>query len=114
MVAAQTSGDGVGRLQQRGVIVSEFKAFLKEYGVIGLALGVIIGSKAGELVTSIVEGLLMPIIGLVLPGGGWQKWAVGDFRFGPVLASLINFIIVAYFVFFVAKRLLKEESVTKK
>lgn len=94
--------------------MSEFKAFLKEYGVIGLALGVIIGSKAGELVTSIVEGLLMPIIGLVLPAGGWQKWAIGDFKFGPVLAALVNFIIVAYFVYFVAKKLLKEDKVAKK
>ena len=94
--------------------MGEFKAFLKEYGVIGLALGVIIGSKAGELVTSIVEGLLMPVIGLVLPSGDWQKWAVGNFKFGPVLAALINFVIVAYFVFFVAKRLLKEDKVAKK
>ena len=94
--------------------MGEFKAFLKEYGVIGLALGVIIGGKAGELVTTIVEGLLMPIIGLVLPAGGWEKWAVGDFKFGPVLAALINFVIVAYFVFFVSKRLLKEETVSKK
>ena len=94
--------------------MGEFKAFLKEYGVIGLALGVIIGSKAGELVTSIVEGLLMPVIGLVLPAGGWQKWAIGDFKFGPVLAALVNFIIVAYFVYFVAKKLLKEDKVTKK
>ncbi len=94
--------------------MGEFKAFLKEYGVIGLALGVIIGSKAGELVTSIVEGLLMPVVGLVLPAGGWQKWAIGDFKFGPVLAALINFIIVAYFVYFVAKKLLKEDTVTKK
>ena len=50
----------------------EFMKFLKEYGVIGLAIGVIIGTKAGELVKSIVDGLLMPIVGMVLPGGDWQ------------------------------------------
>lgn len=94
--------------------MGEFKAFLKEYGVIGLALGVIIGGKAGELVTTIVEGLLMPVIGLVLPGGEWQKWAVGEFKFGPVLAAFINFVIVAYFVFFMSKKLLREETVAKK
>lgn len=94
--------------------MGEFRAFLKEYGVVGLALGVIIGGKAGELVTAIVEGLLMPIIGLILPGGDWQKWAVGDFRFGPVIAAFINFVVVAYFVFFVSKRLLREPSVSKK
>jgi large conductance mechanosensitive channel len=103
-----------GRLPQREVIVGEFKAFLKEYGVIGLALGVIIGGKAGELVTSIVDGLLMPIVGMMLPSGDWQKLVVGPFQVGIVLAALIKFIVVAYFVFFVSKKLLREETVSKK
>ena len=94
--------------------MGEFKAFLKEYGVIGLALGVIIGSKAGELVTSIVDGLLMPVVGMLLPSGDWQKLVVGPFQIGIVLGALIKFIIVAYFVFFVSKRLLKEDKVAKK
>lgn len=94
--------------------MGEFKTFLKEYGVIGLALGVIIGGKAGELVTAIVDGLLMPIVGMLLPGGDWQKLAVGPFQIGIVLAALIKFIIVAYFVFFLSKRMLKEDTVAKK
>jgi len=94
--------------------VGEFKAFLKEYGVIGLALGVIIGGKAGELVTSIVDGLLMPIVGMLMPGGEWEKMVVGQFKIGIVLSAFIKFIVVAYFVFFISKRLLKEETVTKK
>ena len=103
-----------GRLLSREVTVGEFKTFLKEYGVIGLALGVIIGGKAGELVTAIVDGLLMPIVGMLLPGGDWQKLAVGPFQIGIVLAALIKFIIVAYFVFFLSKRMLKEDKVAKK
>ena len=94
--------------------MGEFKAFLKEYGVIGLALGVIIGGRAGDLVTSIVEGLLMPVVGMIIPGGEWQKLAVGPFQIGMVLAALVNFIIVAYFVFFMSKKLLKEDKVAKK
>ena len=94
--------------------MGEFKAFLKEYGVIGLALGVIIGGKAGELVTSIVDGLLMPVVGMMLPGGDWEKMAVGPFKIGIVIAALVKFIIVAYFVFFVSKKLLKEDKVAKK
>ncbi len=94
--------------------MGEFKAFLKEYGVIGLALGVIIGSKAGELVTAIVDGLLMPVVGLLLPSGDWEKLVIGQFKVGIVLAALIKFIVVAYFVFFVAKKILKEEKVAKK
>lgn len=94
--------------------MGEFKAFLKEYGVIGLALGVIIGGKAGELVTAIVDGLLMPIVGMAVPSGDWEKLVVGQFKIGIVLAALVKFIVVAYFVFFVSKKLLREETVTKK
>ena len=103
-----------GNFQPLGVAVSDFRVFLKEYGIVGLALGVIIGGKAGELVTAVVEGLLMPVIGLFLPNGTWQKWVVGEFKLGIVLAALINFIIVAYFVYFVSKRLLRESTVVKK
>ena len=88
--------------------------FLKEYGVIGLAIGVIIGSKAGELVKAIVDGLMMPLIGMVLPSGDWQAMVVGPFAIGIVLAALINFIVVAWMVFIFAKKVLKEETVTKK
>ena len=98
----------------------EFMKFLKEYGVIGLAVGVIIGSKAGELVKSIVDGLLMPFVSPILSaaGGDWQtaKFIVGPFNFaiGAVISALINFLIVAFLVFLFAKKVLKEETVTKK
>lgn len=92
----------------------EFMKFLKEYGVVGLAIGVIIGSKAGELVKAIVDGLLMPIIGLVLPSGDWKELVIGPFQIGLVLAALINFTIVAFMIFIVAKKFMKEETVAKK
>jgi large conductance mechanosensitive channel len=92
----------------------EFMKFLREYGVIGLAIAVIIGGKAGELVKAIVDGLLMPIVGLVLPSGDWQKLVVGPFQIGIVLSALINFLIVAFLVFLFAKKVLKEETVAKR
>lgn len=92
----------------------EFLKFLKEYSVIGLAIGVIIGSKAGELVKAVVDGLLMPVIGMLLPSGDWQQWVLGPFQIGVVLAATINFIVVAFVVFLFAKMVLKEESVSKK
>lgn len=94
--------------------MSEFMKFLKEYGVIGLAIAVIIGVKAGELVKAIVDGLLMPLVGMVLPEGGWQTWALGPFQIGAVLGALINFVVVAWLVFLFAKLVLKEKEVTKK
>jgi large conductance mechanosensitive channel len=92
----------------------EFMKFLKEYSVIGLAIGVIIGSKAGELVKAVVDGLMMPIVSMVLPAGDWQTWTLGPFQIGVVLAALINFVIVAWLVFLLAKKVLREESVSKK
>ena len=94
--------------------MGDFMAFLKEYGIIGLAIAVIIGGKAGELVKAIVDGLLMPIVGLVLPSGDWQKWMLGPFAIGSVLGALLNFLIVAFLVYWFAKKVLKEEKVVKK
>ena len=98
----------------------DFMKFLKEYSVIGLAIGVIIGGKAGELVKSIVDGLLMPFLGPILSaaGGDWQaaRLVIGPFNFavGAVIAALINFVVVAYLVFLFSKKVLKEEAVAKK
>jgi large conductance mechanosensitive channel len=96
----------------------EFMAFLKQYGVIGLAIAVIIGGKAIALVTTLVDGILMPIITAFLPGGTWRTATlnVGPVHFlpGPVLGAAIDFFIVAWLVFLFSKKVLKEETVTKK
>jgi len=100
--------------------MSEFMKFLKEYGVVGLAIGFIIGSKAGELVKALVDGILMPLVNPILAtaGGNWQTSTLdlGPFHFaiGALLSALINFLVVAYLVFWFAKKVLKEETVTKK
>lgn len=96
----------------------EFLAFLKQYGVIGLAIAVIIGGKLNALVDAVVKNLLMPFIGLMIPGGDWRELAitVGETKFGvgPILASLVDFLIVAFVVFFISKKILREEVVAKK
>jgi large conductance mechanosensitive channel len=92
----------------------DFMVFLKQYGVIGLAIAVIIGGKAGDLVTAFVNGLIMPLVGMILPEGGWQTWMVGPFAIGSVLGALINFLIVAWLVFIFARKVLKEDTPAKK
>jgi len=92
----------------------EFVAFLKEYGVIGLAIAVIMGGKLNALVTAVVEGIIMPIIGMVTPGGDWRAWTVGPFGLGNILGALLDFLIVAWLVFWFAKKVLREETVAKK
>jgi len=96
----------------------DFMEFLKQYGVIGLAIAVVIGGKLNELVTAVVNGLLMPIVSVVLPSGNWREavLSIGPVKLLPglILGSLIDFMIVAWIVFMFAKKVLKEEKVAKK
>ena len=99
-------------------IMSEFKDFLTEYKVIGLAVAFIIGAAATTLVKALVDDIIMPVVGALIPGGGWQAatFSVGSvmLKWGDFLAALINFVIIAFVVFVIAKMVLKEEKVTKK
>ena len=96
----------------------EFFEFLKKYGVIGLAIAVIIGGKANALVTALVDGILMPIVTFFLPGGNWRTASldIGKVHLvlGPVFGAGIDFLIVAWLVFAFSKWVLKEEAVAKK
>jgi large conductance mechanosensitive channel len=96
----------------------EFITFLKQYGVIGLAIAVIIGGKANALVTALVDGVLMPIVTFFVTNGAWRTETldVGPVHFllGPVLGAGLDFLIVAWLVFWFSKMVLREETVTKK
>lgn len=98
--------------------VQEFTDFLYEYKVIGLAIAFIMGVAATALIQSLVNNIIMPFIGALIPGGDWQTAtiALGSviIGWGAFLASVINFIIIALVVFFIAKKVMKEEKVTKK
>jgi len=99
-------------------VLSEFKEFLKEYKVIGLAVALIIGLASVALINSVVNNLIMPVITPFIPGGAWQTatWTIGPIviSWGALLGSIINFIVIAFVVFLIAKYALKEEKVVKK
>ncbi len=99
-------------------IISEFKEFLREYKVTGLAVALIIGLASVALINSVVNNLIMPVITPFIPGGAWQTatWKIGPIviGWGALLGSIINFIIIAFVVFLIAKYALKEEKVEKK
>lgn len=99
-------------------IMAEFKEFLMEYKVIGLAVAFIMGVAATNLVQSLVNNIIMPIVTAFVPNGDWQN---ATLQLGPVLlkwgaflGALINFVILAFVVFIIAKIVLKEEKVAKK
>lgn len=99
-------------------IIREFKEFLDEYKVIGLAIAFIMGAAATDLVKSIVNNLIMPIITPFIPGGAWQEsvWTLGPIviKWGALLSSIIYFLILAAVIFMISKFILGEQKVTKK
>lgn len=99
-------------------MLTEFLDFLKQYGVVGLAIAVIIGGKLNELVSSLVNDLLTPVLfqpALQAAGvNGIRELSFHGIKYGMVVGSLIDFLIVAFLVFLFAKKVMREEKVTKK
>jgi large conductance mechanosensitive channel len=99
-------------------LISDFKEFLYEYKVIPLAIALIMGIAATSFIKSFVDNILMPIITPFIPGGAWETatLAIGPIviSWGAFLGELINFIIIAFAVFFKKKMVLKEEKVEKR
>ena len=98
-------------------MLKEFMEFLKQYGVIGLAIAVIIGGKLNALISATVDGILMPFVTFFVPGGDWRTAVldIGPFHFllGPFFGALIDFLIVAWIIFYFAKKVLRHEKVAK-
>ena len=97
---------------------NDFLKFLKNYGVVGMAIAVIIGGKLNEFVSSLVNDLLMPVIlkpALETAGvSNIKELSYNGILYGKVIGTAVDFLIVAFLVFCFAKIVLKEETVTKK
>ncbi|RLI36001.1 MscL family protein, partial [Candidatus Bathyarchaeota archaeon] len=82
-----------------------------KYGVIGLAIAVIIGGAAGKLVSSLVADILMPIVTFFIPGGAWRETTltVGPIvmMVGSFIGNVVDFLIIAVVVFIIMKQLEK-------
>jgi large conductance mechanosensitive channel len=99
-------------------MLKEFQEFLMKTNALALAIGVIIGAAVGKVVGSLVSDVLMPVIGLVIPGGAWRdtKWVLSTnadgtpanaVTYGQFFGNLIDFVIIAFVVFMITKALLK-------
>lgn len=96
-------------------MMSEFKEFIAKGNVMDLAVGVIIGGAFGKIVSSLVEDVIMPPIGLLLGGVKFNdlkivmQEAVGEetpevaIRYGTFLGQVINFLIIAFVIFMMVK-----------
>lgn len=96
-------------------MIKEFKEFINRGNVVDLAVGVIIGGSFGKIVTSLVNDLLMPIIGIVIGGIDFSNLSItykdSQIAYGAFLQNIIDFLIIAVSIFFFVKLLNK---ITKK
>lgn len=108
---------------QKKTLVQEFFDFLKTFGVIGLAIAFIIGAAASKLITALVTDIVNPLVGLFLPAGDLGRLgynatgisgATSEFKYGDLIANIIDFLIIAFIVFLVYRLLSKYKMVEDK
>ena len=98
-----------------GKTIKEFKEFIAKGNVMDMAVGVIMGSAFGKIVTSVVDDLLMPLIGIVVGGVDFTNLSIkikdATITYGNLIQNVIDFLIIAICIFFMVKAISK---VTKK
>ncbi|MCL2094641.1 large conductance mechanosensitive channel protein MscL [Candidatus Saccharibacteria bacterium] len=87
--------------------VSEFIAFIEQRNVVDLAVAVVIGAAFGQIVNSLVNNIIMPLVGVLLGGRDISglEFTVGEavVTYGVFLQNVINFLIIAFSIFWFAK-----------
>ncbi len=91
--------------------VEEFKAFAMRGNVVDLAVAVVIGAAFGKIVSSLVENIMMPVIGILVGGVNFTGWALtigeANIAYGRFIQSVFDFVIVAFVIFLVVKAMAK-------
>ena len=99
-------------------MVNEFKEFISRGNVMDLAVGVIVGGAFSSIVTSLVNNILMPIVGLLLGGKNFSGLSItikdARIAYGAFIQSVIDFLIVAACIFAVVKFVNKLSDTAKK
>jgi large conductance mechanosensitive channel len=95
-----------------------FGDFIRQYSVIPLAIAVVLGNAVNDIVRQIVEGMVTPFVSLLLPGTALQTYeftvASSTFKVGAVINAILSFIVIAFIVYFFAKRVLRDEALLQK
>jgi len=98
--------------------IEEFKAFAVKGNVIDLAVAVVIGAAFGKIVSSLVDNIIMPLVGVILGGKSFagMSYQVGDamVTYGVFIQAVVDFFIVALVIFMVVKAINKAQETVKE
>lgn len=99
-------------------MLKEFKKFISRGNVVDLAVGVIIGGAFGKIVSSLVNDILMPIIGILIGGIDFSSLSIkvgnAKITYGMFIQNIIDFLIIAFCVFIFVKIVNRLSNLTKK
>ena len=88
-------------------VLQEFKEFISKGNVIDMAVGVIIGSAFSKIVTSLVNDVIMPLIGIIIGGLDFSKLSItvkdSQIMYGSFIQNIVDFLIIAICIFTVVK-----------
>ena len=95
--------------------LKEFKEFISKGNIVDMAIGVIIGSAFGKIVTSLVNDIFMPIIGVIIGGLDFSNLSIkvgnSAIMYGSFIQNVVDFLIVAACIFFMKKEEVKTETI---
>ena len=98
-------------------MLKEFKKFISKGNVVDLAVGVIIGGAFGKIVSSLVDDILMPIIGIIIGGVDFSNLSIkvggAKIAYGMFIQNVIDFLIIAFCVFLFIKLINKLSHIAK-
>lgn len=99
-------------------MLNEFKNFISKGNVIDLAVGVIIGGAFGKIVSSLVNDILMPIIGAIIGGIDFSNLSItigkAKITYGMFIQNVIDFLIIAFCIFIFIRAINKLTDMTHK
>lgn len=82
---------------------NDFKSFIKRGNVMDLAVGVVIGTAFGKIVTSLVNDIIMPLVGLLIGGQDFKNLSIkinnSTIAYGSFIQNIVDFLIISFFVF---------------
>ena len=88
-------------------MIKEFKKFISRGNVVDLAIGVVIGGAFSKIVSSLVDNIIMPIVGIIIGGIDFSnltiKINVAKIEYGLFLQNTVDFLIVSFCIFIVIK-----------
>ena len=94
-------------MEKKKSLVTEFKEFIQRGNVMDLAVGVVLGTAFSAIVTSVVNDLIMPIVGMIIGGIDFTTLSVtvgsATLTYGNFIQNVVNFLIIAFCVFMAVK-----------